>query len=74
MMQNISIRVKKTSGLSRLEQQVDGTYLAYISTPPVDGQANEKVIELLSDYFCVSKTSISIARGKKSKDKILKIC
>lgn len=34
-----------------------------------DGEANKKVIEILSDYYKVPKTSITLVRGATSKQK-----
>ena len=40
----IQIKVKPNSRASRLEQQEDGTWLAQLKSPPVDGKANEELI------------------------------
>jgi hypothetical protein len=38
-----------------------------------DGEANKKVIEILSDYYKVPKTSITLVRGATSKTKQFEI-
>lgn len=35
-----------------------------------DGEANKKVTEILSDYYKVPKTSITLVRGATSKQKV----
>lgn len=40
-----------------------------IAAPPVDGAANEAVVELLSKKLSVSKGSIEIIRGQTGKNK-----
>lgn len=40
-----------------------------ITAPPVDGQANQKIIEILSKSFSVPKSSIKLISGIKSKKK-----
>ncbi|MFN3478608.1 MAG: DUF167 domain-containing protein [bacterium] len=45
----------------------------YISAPAVDNKANEAIIEVLSGYYKVPKTSIFISKGQKSKIKIVEI-
>ena len=35
-----------------------------------DGEANKKVMEILSDYYKVPKTSITLVRGATSKQKV----
>jgi hypothetical protein len=51
----------------------DGEYRVKLTAPPVDGEANKKLIEILADYFGVSKSSVSIVGGKSAKTKIVDI-
>jgi uncharacterized protein (TIGR00251 family) len=44
-----------------------------VTAPPIDDSANEMLIELLSDVIKVPRSSIKIAIGKTSRQKILKI-
>jgi uncharacterized protein len=37
------------------------------------GRANKRLQEILSEYFNVSKSKISIVSGAKSRDKILEV-
>ncbi|MBT5820147.1 MAG: DUF167 domain-containing protein [Candidatus Magasanikbacteria bacterium] len=48
-------------------------YKIKITEVPEKGKANKKVIELLSKYLHTPKTSITIIRGKTSKNKVVKI-
>lgn len=43
------------------------------TSPVVKGKANKSVIRLLSDFFNVSKNSVNIISGHKSRDKIIQI-
>lgn len=38
-----------------------------------DGEANKKVMEILSDYYKVPKTSITLVRGATSKQKVFEL-
>ena len=68
----ISVRVKPgTKGATRLEKQEDGSFTAFLHARAHDGEANKALIELISDEFKVSKTSIQIVSGTKSRDKVL---
>lgn len=70
----ISVRVKPgTKGLARLEKQPDGSFVAFLHARAHDGEANKALLELISDEFKVSKTSIDIVAGAKSRDKIIEI-
>lgn len=44
-----------------------------VKAPPVDGMANQALIELLSDYFAVKKTSIKLLRGLTSRHKMVEV-
>ncbi len=44
-----------------------------VTAPPIEGRANQAVIELLADYFKVKKSAVRIIRGEKSKNKVVEI-
>lgn len=68
----ISVRVKPgTKGITRLEKQEDGSYVAFLHARAHDGEANKALFELISDEFRVAKTRISIVSGAKSRQKII---
>lgn len=47
-----------------------GQLLVFVREQPVDGKANLAVIKLLADYYHVTKSSISIVRGRTSRIKL----
>jgi hypothetical protein len=44
-----------------------------ITAPPVDGKANEAVIEYLADLFRLPKSSIVIVSGESGRNKLIAI-
>ena len=68
----ISIKVKPNSKIEKVEQAGE-TYTVYVKEPPQEDKANQAVINLLSAYFKVPKSRISISKGKKSRQKIVEI-
>ena len=50
---------------TELEVRVDGV--------AVEGRANKRLMEILSEHFNVPKSRISIVRGVKSRDKIVDV-
>ena len=44
-----------------------------LTSAPVEGKANEELVELLSDLFKVKKSDIRILRGGSSKRKVVEI-
>jgi len=71
---NIEVQVKLGNRKESLVQQDStGKLLVYVREPPVDGKANAAVIKLLAEYYNVSKSRISIVRGRTSRIKIVHI-
>jgi len=44
-----------------------------ITAPPVDGKANQAVIEILAKHFSVKKSDIEIIRGHTTRQKLIKV-
>lgn len=44
-----------------------------LTSPPVEGAANEELIELLANTFAVSPRAINIVAGQHSRSKIVEI-
>lgn len=69
----ITVAVKLNSSKESVELQPDGSYVVRVRARPVDGAANARVIELLSETFKKPKTQITLVSGHKSKKKIFEI-
>ncbi|HJS25199.1 MAG TPA: DUF167 domain-containing protein [Pyrinomonadaceae bacterium] len=69
----IQVKVKPNSRASLLEQSVDGTWLAQIKSPPVDGKANEELLTLVAKHFRCRKSDVSIKTGGSSRIKLVRI-
>jgi len=69
----ISIRVKPNARRNAVKQLGDGRYEVSVTAPPVEGKANEKLIEVLAAYFGKPKRNISIIQGTTSREKIVEI-
>ncbi len=69
----IRIKVKPNSRASLLEEKEDGTWLAQIKSPPVDGKANEELIALIAKQFGCRKSDVSIKSGGSGRVKLVLI-
>jgi uncharacterized protein (TIGR00251 family) len=69
----LQIKVKPNSRASLLEQNDDGTWLAQIKSPPVDGKANDELIALVAKHFGCRKSEVSIKSGGSSRIKLIQI-
>ena len=70
---DLRVRVKPRSSNPGIGGRRGGTLIVRVSAPPVDGGANAEVIKLVSKATGVAKSGISILRGEKSRDKLLRI-
>jgi uncharacterized protein (TIGR00251 family) len=65
--------VKPNARVSALEAQADGTWLARIHAPPVDGKANEELIRLVAKHFGVRRAEVTIKSGASARLKLLQL-
>ncbi len=69
----INVFVKPNSKKNEVTEVGDKVIQVRVNVPPIEGKANEKVIELLSEYYGRPRRSISIISGHKGKRKIVEI-
>lgn len=69
----ILVRVKPRSRVTSLALMADGTWLARIRSPPIDGKANHELIALLAERFRCPKGLISIKSGESARKKLVRI-
>ena len=44
-----------------------------VTAPPVEGKANQAVIEFFADFFEIPRSSVSIASGETSRNKVIRV-
>ena len=71
----LSFSVKVQPGASKgAIVGVEGDYLRIrLAAPPVDGKANEALIEILAQNLSVSKSQVQIQSGLSSRRKIIRV-
>ena len=69
----LQIRVKPRSRVTSLEQAADGSWVARLRSPPVDGRANEELIALVAERFGCRKAAVSIKAGAAGRTKLVRI-
>ena len=72
-MRTIQLKVKPGARESSLAQQPNGTWLAKVKAPPVDGKANAAVIALVAGHFGVAKSAVTIKAGAAGRLKLVQI-
>ncbi len=61
------------AGRSRIKGVRDGVLQVALAAPPVEGRANEALIEFLSEELGIPKSRISILSGEKGRNKVVLI-
>ncbi len=69
----LRIKVIPNSSLNGLQKLPDGSFRAKLTASPVDGKANEALINLLSIEFSIAKSKLSIKQGFSSKNKLIEV-
>ncbi len=73
-MRTIQVKVKPVArAVSLLEETAEGTWLAQIKAPPVDGKANQELIELVAERFGCRKAAVMIKSGASGRMKLVRI-
>jgi hypothetical protein len=68
-----ALRVQPRSSRTALAGLIGDAIKLAITAPPVDGKANQAVVEYLAKLFSVPKSSITIVSGETGRNKLIAI-
>jgi len=69
----LEIQARPRSGRRELSRSSEGAVRAALQSAPESGKANKELIQLVADWLGVSKSSVEVWRGNKSRQKVLRI-
>lgn len=69
----LTVKVKPNARQSSLVQLDDGSWLAQLKSPPVDGKANAELIELMAAALGCRKSSITLKAGASGRLKLVRV-
>ena len=69
----VKIKVEPRSSRSGIVGPYGDALKVKLTAPPVEGKANDELIEVLAKGFGIAKKDIEIASGQSSKNKIVKL-
>jgi uncharacterized protein (TIGR00251 family) len=72
-MRKLQVKVKPNTSVSSLARQADGSWLARLKSPPVDGKANQELIALIAEHFSLRKAQVRIKSGTGGRSKLVEI-
>ena len=70
-MKAMQVKVKPNSRECALEELSDGTWLARVKAPPVDGKANKELVALIALHFKLRKSRVSVKSGESGRMKLI---
>lgn len=72
MIDIVHVRVIPNAGKNEIKKFGNG-FKIYLTAPPVEGKANKTLLKILAEEFNIRKSQISIVRGARSRDKVIRI-
>ena len=69
----LQVKVKPRAKTTEIVQSADGTWVAKLKSPPVDGKANDELIALIAQKFHCAKSQVTIKAGAASRTKIVRV-
>ncbi len=69
----INVRVIPRAGRSGLSGTRGDALLARLQAPPVDGKANDELIDLIAEALGVPARAVSIVAGERSRQKRVRV-
>ena len=69
----IEVIAHPNSKRPRVQKDLLGALHVYVSQPPLDGRANQAIIEALAEHFGVKRSQVSLLSGQSGKYKLCEV-
>ena len=69
----IRVKVKPNARSSSLVQLPDGSWVAQVRAPAIEGKANKELIVLVANHFHCAKAAVYIKSGASGRIKLIRI-
>jgi uncharacterized protein len=70
---NFAVRVHPRAKKNAITGELGDALKLALTAPPIDGRANEACIEFFAKLFQVQRSSVSIASGESSRNKVIRV-
>jgi uncharacterized protein (TIGR00251 family) len=67
----LRVRVSPRASRDEVAGERNGALVVRLTAPPVEGQANSALVRFLARHLGVAPSAVSVARGAKTRDKVL---
>ena len=68
-----SVRVHPRAKKNAIAGEIGDALKLSLTAPPVEGKANQAVIRFLAEFLQVPRSSVTIAAGETSRNKIVRV-
>jgi uncharacterized protein (TIGR00251 family) len=70
---HIAVRLQTRASRDELVELRDGVLRARVTSPPVDGRANQALCRLIARKAGVAPSRVTIVRGERSREKLIRV-
>jgi uncharacterized protein (TIGR00251 family) len=70
---SFAVKVQPRAKKNAITGNVGDALKLALTAPPVEGKANQAVIEFFADFFEIPRSSVSIASGETSRNKLIRV-
>jgi uncharacterized protein (TIGR00251 family) len=70
---SFAVRVQPGARRNAIVGELGDALKIALTAPPVDGRANEACIEFFADLLDVPRSSVAIASGQSSRNKVIRV-
>jgi uncharacterized protein len=67
----LKIKVRPNSRKTEVVKKSDDSFDVSVRAKPIEGEANEAVLEALSEFLSIPRSRLRLVRGAKSRNKIV---
>lgn len=70
---SLTVRLQPKAKKTAILGELDGALKLAVTAPPIEGRANDACIRFLAELLKVARSSVTIAAGASSRNKVIRI-
>ncbi len=68
-----AVRVQPRAAKTAITGSVGDALKIAVSAPPLDGRANDALVEFFAEVFSVPRSAVQVVTGERSRNKLIRI-
>lgn len=69
----VAPRASKTTITGVMGEGAEAVLKVALAAPPVDGRANQELIDYFAEFLDISRSNVGIASGQQSRNKVIRV-